>query len=235
MDKAKSLKVDMENCKQDGEVIHKKLDNYKEECKKEITAFRRDINKILDKIEKDTHPDLKLGKTITLKEKCRGLQVVNDEIYTTCRKDYRCVHDEVWRLDRAGNVMSKIVLPDYRSGHSYYLGLCLAAGSSPCVYLTNWNESGMTCFQLDGKEVYEYGDNELKRPRGIYVDSAGNSLICGTNSCNVVVITADVGKHGELLTSKDIRWPRCIDYRSEDNTLIVGCENSKLLVCKLEK
>ena len=54
MDKAKSLKVDMESCKQEGEAICKKLDNYTEECKKEITAFRRDINKILDKIEKET-------------------------------------------------------------------------------------------------------------------------------------------------------------------------------------
>ena len=94
----------------------------------------------------------------------------------------------------------------------------------------------MTCFQLDGKMVYQYEDKELKRPNGIYVDSAGNSLVCGTNSHNVVVITADGRKHGELLTSYDITKPRCIDYRPQDNTLIVGCGNySKLFVYKLGK
>ena len=177
---------------------------------------------------------MKLGKKITLPDKCLGLQVVNDEIYTTCHKNSG--HDEIWRQDRAGNIMSKIILTQYWSGTPCYLDLCLA-GSSPRVYLTDVynNLRRVTCFQLDSKIVYQYQDKELKRPNGIYVDSAGNSLVCNTWSYHAVVITADGRKHRKLLTSKDIRWPRCIDYRSEDNTLIVGCENSKLLVCKLEK
>ena len=181
-----------------------------------------------------TYPDLKMGEKITLPDKCRGLQVFNDEIYTVCHKDSG--HDEIWRLDRAGNIMSKIVLTQSSSGCSCYLGLCLA-GSSPRVYLTDWENHRVTCLQLDGKMVYQYEDKEqLKRPNGIYVDSAGNSLVCGSGSDNVVVITADGRKHGELLTSKDITNPRCIDYRPEDNTLIVGCfDNSKLFVYKLGK
>ena len=181
-----------------------------------------------------THPDLKMGEKITLSDKCRGLQVFNDEIYTVCHK--ASGHDEIWRLDRAGNIMSKIVLTQSSSGCSRYLGLCLA-GSSPRVYLTDRDNSRVTCFQLDGKMVYQYEDKkQLKRPNGIYVDSAGNSLVCGIHSHNVIVITADGRKHGELLTSKDIRIPKCIDYRPEDNALIVGCwDNSKLFVYKLGK
>ena len=54
MVKAKSLKAEIEShSKQDGEANRKKLDNYTEECKKEIADFRRDINKILDKIYKE--------------------------------------------------------------------------------------------------------------------------------------------------------------------------------------
>ena len=181
----------------------------------------------------NTHPDLKPGKKITLPNKCRGLHVVNDEIYTKYHKDSG--HDEIWRLDRAGNIVSKIVLTQSSSGLSGYLGLCLA-GSSPSVYLSDHSNNRVTCFQLDGKMVYQYKDKELITPFGIYVDSAGNSLVCGWTSHNVVVITADGRKHGELLTSKDIRNPRCIDYRPEDNTLIIGCEdNSKLFVYKLGK
>ena len=178
-----------------------------------------------------TDPELTFGITVTLSDKCYGLCVVNNEIYTACHRDSG--HDEIWRLHWAGKVISKLVLTRSSSGRSDYLGLCLA-GSSPRMYLTDWNYSIVTCFQLDGKMVYQYKDKELDRPNGIYVDSAGNSLVCGTYSDHDVVITADGRKHGELLTSNDIKYPRCIDYRGEDNTLIVGCNNnSKLFVYKL--
>ena len=135
----------------------------------------------------------------------------------------------------AGSIISKIYFTQKGSGNSCYLGLCLA-GPSPRAYLTDHGNDRVTCFQLDGKMVYQYKDEELRAPYGIYVDSAGNSLVCNSDSDNVVVITADGRKHGELLTSKDITDPQCIDYRPEDNTLIVGCnDNSKLFVYKLGK
>ena len=171
----------------------------------------------------DTHTDLKLGKKIKLPAKCYGLHVVNDDIYTTYHK--QSGHDEIWRLDRAGNILSKTVLTQTSSGYLNYLGLCLA-GPNPRVYLTDCDNSIVTCFQLDGKMVYQYQDHGLKWPFGIYVDTAGNSLVCGYDSHNVVVITAD--------GTKDVTKPRCINYRPEDQTLIVGCEgNEKLFVYKL--
>lgn len=82
--------------------------------------------------------------------------------------------------------------------------------------------------------VYQYEDHEqLREADDIYVDSAGNSLVCGARSNNIVVITADGSKHGELLTPKDITYPKCIDYRPADKSLIVG--GSKLFVYKLGK
>ena len=182
-----------------------------------------------------TYPDLKLGKKITLPDKCLGVHIVNDEIYTTCHKGSG--HDEIWKLDRAGFIMSKIILTQSSSARSEYFCLGSLADPNPRVYLTDFHNSKVVCLQLDGRIVYQYEDTEqLKRPNGIYVDAAGNSLVCGSSSNNVVVITVDGRKHGELLSSKDITNPRCIDYRPEDNTLIVGCEtNSKLFVYKLGK
>ena len=178
-----------------------------------------------------THPDLKLGKKITLPVEFGGLEVVNGEIYTAHHK--ASGHDEIWRLDRAGNILSKIVHTQSSSYATKYLGVCLA-GSSPLVYLTDIRYSRVTCFRLDvGKALYQY--EQLNTPKGIYVDSAGNSLVCSYNSGNIAVITADGRKRGELLASKDITRPQCIDYRPEDNTLIVGCNNSKLFVYKLGK
>ena len=51
--------------------------------------------------------------------------------------------------------------------------------------------------------MYQFKDKELKRPNGIYVDPAGNSLVCGSASHNVVVITVDGRRYKELLTSND--------------------------------
>ena len=183
-----------------------------------------------------THPDLKLGKKITLPEKCYGLHVDNDEIYTAYHKSSG--HDEIWKLDRSGNMKSKIVLTQSSPGTSYYLCLGSLTDHNPHVYLTDWDlrNSRVSCYQLDGRMVYQYKDKELRAPCGIYVDSAGNSLVCGYVSDNVIVITADGRKHRELLTSKNITRPYCIDFRPEDNTLIVGCwNNSKLFVYKLGK
>ena len=52
-DTAKSLKAEIEILKKDGESNRKKLHAKTEECKKEITAFRREINKILYKMEEE--------------------------------------------------------------------------------------------------------------------------------------------------------------------------------------
>ena len=180
-----------------------------------------------------THPNLKLGKKITLPDKCFGLRVVNDEIYTTCHKGSG--RDEIWRLNRAGNIVSKVVLTQSSSGRSDYLGLWLTCSNSR-VYLTDFDNSTVTCFQLDGKLLYQYQDlKQLREADDIYVDSAGNSLVCGASSNNVVVITADGRKHREILTPKDITIPKCIDYRPADKLLIVGSYSSKLFVYKLGK
>ena len=194
-----------------------------------IITFGDETNNDLQYI--NTHPDLKLGNKITLPDKCYALQVVNGEIYTCYHKGSG--HDEIWKLDRTGNIISKVVLTQIRSGMSLYLGLCLT-DSNPRVYLTDFYNDRVTCFQLDdGKMVYQYEDKKLVGPYGIYVDSVGNSFVCGTGSHNVVVITADGRKHRELLTNTDI-FPKCVDYRPEDNTLIVGCErNSKLFLYTL--
>ena len=178
-----------------------------------------------------TQPDLKLGKKITLPVQCYGLSILNDEIYTAYHKESG--HDEIWRLDRAGNILSKIVFTRNSSGRPDHLGLCLES-SNPRVYLTDWRDSKVTCLQQNGKAIYQYQDQGLKWPLGIYVDKVGNSLVCGSDSNNVVVITADGRKYGELLTSKDVVNPCCIDYRPKDQTLIVGCyDSSKLFVYML--
>ena len=70
-----------------------------------------------------TYPNLKLGKKVTLRERPFGLHVADDEIYTICHVHSGCY--EIWRLDKAGNIMNKIVLTQSSSGEWRYLELCL--------------------------------------------------------------------------------------------------------------
>ena len=58
LDKAKTIRATMESCKQDIESDRNKLETEKELCKKEIAAFRRDINTILDKMENNINESL---------------------------------------------------------------------------------------------------------------------------------------------------------------------------------
>ena len=71
--KAKSLKAEIESCKQIGETNRRKLVSYTEDCKKDITVFRREINMMLDKLEKDILS--KLDKAVNQK-----LQVIEKQI-----------------------------------------------------------------------------------------------------------------------------------------------------------
>ena len=68
-----------------------------------------------------TEPDLKIGNRVALPDRCHGLFIVNDEVYTTFHR--ASGHDEVWKIDRAGNVTSKLVLTQRSS--EYYDSLCL--------------------------------------------------------------------------------------------------------------
>ena len=178
-----------------------------------------------------TNPDLKLGKKITTPDKCFGFQVVNNEIYTACHKNSENV--KIWKLDRSGVRKRKICITQNCSYYPEHLSLGYVSDHGPCVYPTDVIH--VSCFTLDRRKVFQFEDKALKGPYGIYVNADGNSIVCGSDSNNVVVITADGRKYREFLSSKDISKPRSIALRPEDDTLLVGCvNNSKCFVYKLE-
>ena len=52
------------------------------------------------------------------------------------------------------------------------------------------------------------------------------------SSYTIVVITPDGRKHGTLLSDKDgIKWPVSLAYRTRDNTVMVGCDETDQLAC----
>ena len=177
-------------------------------------------------------PQLKLGQEIEMDEQCLGIEVAGGEIFTIFHK--KSGVDEIWRLDRSGNIRSKVTLSQKASDTPYYLSLGTSENNAR-IYITDSFGSTLTCLRYDGSIVFQFKDKDLKRANGLYVDPEGNSLVCGTESNNVIIVTAEGKRHGELLTAKDnITKPKCVAFRPEDGTLVVGCWGSaNLFVYKL--
>ena len=85
----------------------------------------------------------------------------------------------------------------------------------------------MTCCDLHGTIQWEFKDDRvLQFPRGISVDNDGNVYVVGYHSSNVVVISPDVQRHRQLLSSENgLKEPRVIDYNKSTNMLLVVNNN----------
>ena len=90
---------------------------------------------------------------------------------------------------------------------------------------------------IDGRIVFTYEDDNLKRPDGMYCDSEDNLFVSGRRSNAVQAIAADDKICGTLLTSSDgLKRPQCIAYLSPDDALNIGCNRlNRLLVYKMKK
>ena len=89
---------------------------------------------------------------------------------------------------------------------------------------------------MDNRAIYQYRDDEMKVPRGVYCDSGDNILVCGESSNNIQLITADGKKRDTLASSKDgLVRPLSLCYRQSDDTLIDGMHDPKISLFKLGK
>ena len=179
-------------------------------------------------------PSLKIDRSINVGRHCWGVQVVDDLIYVTC---HNCPGEgEVLVVDMNGTVTHRFGQPDKKQpmfSSPYYITVC---PSSRKMFITDSSTATVSCLLSDGTVVYQYKDQDLRRPTGVCVDGGGNAIVCGRLSHNVQVIRADGTKCCTLLTSQDgVGNPLSVAYRQSDNTLVLGCYNNKnLLVYKMK-
>ena len=175
----------------------------------------------------------KLDRSIKVGRMCWGVQVVEDLIYVTCYNDPG--EGEVLVLDINGTITHRLGHPDKKPSMfscPFYITVC---PFSRKMFITDWDTHTVSCLLSDGSVVYQYKDVELRGPRGVCVDGGGNAIVCGRWSDNVQVIRDDGTKCCTLLTSQDgVSRPFSVAYRESDNTLILGCEGSNILVYKMK-
>ena len=112
------------------------------------------------------------------------------------------------------------------SSDMHYVDYVATSGDK--LYYTNTNTNTVTCCDLHGTIQWEFKDKRvLQDPRGVSVDNDGNVYVVGYYSNNVVVISPDGQRHGQLLSSKDgLSHPVVLDYDKSTNRLLVVNKSS---------
>ena len=177
-------------------------------------------------------PRLKLGRVLQLDTMAWGIDV---EIYVTCHKGGFVGGDgEVWVVDRDGNLRKRLGM-NPNGTFMFTLPVALAVSSkSNRIYVSDGLLDTLACPRSDGRVIYQYKDPEMSYPEGLCVDDEENITVCGRDSHNVHVVTAEGEKHCILLSTRDgIKYPYSVAYRYEDDTMIVGCyENDNMFMVR---
>ena len=175
-------------------------------------------------------PHMKAGRVIKLDKKCWDVTVAGNEIYVSCHNAPG--KGEVRVLDLSGNLKRKLGVNkdgSYQFQGPYYLTVSTTGKKS---FVSDWDKSIISCMTPDGNIIYQYKDDDLIWPRALFVDAGNNIFVCGRDSHNVQVITADGRKYGTLISADDgIRKPYSIAFREADNMLVVGCLNQNNIFC----
>ena len=180
------------------------------------------------------YPQLKPGRVIQLDKECWGVAVVKGELYVSC---YTYTGDgEIRVLGLDGKVKRRLGVNQDGSFMFTMPHYITVNSSGEKIFVSDNSKQTVTCMSVDGRVIYAYKDDSLRRPVGLLCDSEDNILVCGWRSNNVQVLTADGKRHCTLLTESDgLKYPQSIAYRDSDNTLLVGCASDHLLSFRLTK
>ena len=156
--------------------------------------------------------------------------MVGNEIYVSCH--HGPGEGEVRVLDLSGNLKRKLGLNkdgSYQFQGPNYLSVSTTGKK---IFVSDWSTSIITCMTQDGNIIYQYKDGDLRYPEALFVDAGDNIFVCGHDSHNVQVITADGRKYGTLISANDgFQRPYSIAFRESDNTLVVGCLSNNNIFC----
>lgn len=147
-------------------------------------------------------------KTVSFKNKCRGISYSEGQIYVVV------VREGIVVLDIEGTVLNTIKL-------SSNMGVYNITTSQTRIYYTQLNPNIVYCL-TNGEETWNFKDKSLIAVGGIAVDNFQNVLVVGIDSNNLLMIQDD-GKNSRTLLglSDGLDKPSRLCYNNENNTLLV--------------
>ena len=180
------------------------------------------LNQQLQYIDVHVYPRLTPGRVLQLNKYCWGVHVTLGKIFTTCHRGLS--EGEARILDLGGNLLQQ--LGTNRDGSFIFRSpdYITVSPSELKMFVSDSDKDTITCMTMDNRVIYQYRDNGMKCLVGVYCDGGDNILVCGKNSNNIQMITAEGMKQCDLLSSKDgLNKPWSSSYREGDDTLVVGC------------
>ncbi|XP_052262107.1 uncharacterized protein LOC127865987 isoform X2 [Dreissena polymorpha] len=114
---------------------------------------------------------------------------------------------------------------------------CALSPAGDRIYVTNHVRHKLYTLATDGSLISTFTDPELKHPTGVHVTPAGQVLVCGYSSNNVVQVDREGKKKlATLASSKDgLSQLASVCYDTNKHQIIVGeYGNNKIMVMELQ-
>ena len=169
-------------------------------------------------------PKLQMGLSTSLDQSCYGVAVHNGLIYVSF------INGEIRILDITGQQQRNVY-----SGFSFQCPYYISVMPTGMVYVSEYGGNSIRVLK-DGKEMTNYSNAAvgISSPMGMYVDGAGNIVVCENDSHKLRLIDAKGNTSKVFLSGTDGLWyPHTVSVRTNDKTLFVGGVSQTLIVCKL--
>ncbi|KAL4218652.1 hypothetical protein ACF0H5_021241 [Mactra antiquata] len=102
------------------------------------------------------------------------------------------------------------------------------------IFVTD-SKNGVLVFSNDGKYRMSLTDDRLRQTKGVAVSDDGMVIVAGFNSRNIVAFNPDLNTSNVLVTTKGMPgYPVSLHYDNKQNRLLIGCNNSKVLVLEMK-
>ncbi|KAH3749237.1 uncharacterized protein LOC127847293 isoform X2 [Dreissena polymorpha] len=167
------------------------------------------------------------GRTLQLQHSCCGVTFHQGDLYMSC-----------WNALYKNTLSENIVCKMYEdTSGSYTVYKCAVSPTGDKLYITNYSHNKLLTLARDGSVLATFTDHALINPNGVHMTPAGQVLVCGYWSHNMLQMdNRGRRKLATLVTLEDgVECPMSACYNRHTASIIVGLDhNSSILVFKVE-
>ncbi|KAH3753590.1 hypothetical protein DPMN_188230 [Dreissena polymorpha] len=167
------------------------------------------------------------GRKISLQHAVYGIAHHNGVLYITSGT-------ALYHYNMTGTLVKKLF---EEAGGSSTVFYCAVSPAGDKIYVTNTRQHKLLTLATDGTLISTFMDPELQNPRGVHVTPAGQVLVCGCISENVIQVDREGKKKLATLASQrdGLSSPGSVCYNTNTHQLIVGLyDNTKIFVMDLQ-
>ena len=180
---------------------------------RDVIAWKPSGLLIATKVDFDGHIDLydleklQINQNMTKIKQVYRLAKSSEFIYAACS-------DFILKLDHEGNTVEQIAVD--KNTYS------VAVNKEQEIISSSCSTNQVTVRNQSGAKLHSYSHENLKNPYSLDVNFSGNIFVAGYSSNNIHVLTPTA----EILKIFEVARPRCIKFKENSYTCIVGSVNA---------